>query len=299
MIPAHQHSSSSQQSRFSLVKRADAEDLEPLSNAEFTIQSTHSLLKDGTWIFKPLQEQDSNGEQEMQFYAKIQGLRFAEFCPKYAGLTSIPETGTDYRFLQIEDCTAHCECPAVMDLKMGKKKFYAVARERGHAKRYPDAKIRRQAEADLQRTSGRLGWLVSGIKIEPCRGKPLLSRSEDFGKSAADTDAKAAVREFVSWGGASEQVASALLARLRAILTWYEREQGHVLYNASLLFVYDAANPQNADAIRIRFIDFCHAWELAPGEEDKSGVKDGVLNLIEVLEPMVKSSGCCFGCLNF
>ena len=106
------------------------------------------------------------------------------------------------------------------------------------------------------------------------------------------------MREFVSWGGASAQVASAMLAQLRPILMWYENEQSHVLYNASLLFVYDAANPQKADAVRICFIDFCHAWERADGEEDRSGVKDGVRNLIELLEPMARASSC-FSCLGF
>lgn len=280
-------------SQLRLVRRCSgglASDANENPEAKKKDWSTKDVLKDGQHVFKPLQEHDDNGQAERRFYEQVQGFRLADFCPRFFGARRFE--GLQYEYLEIEDITAKHVQPAVMDLKMGTKKFYAVAAQKNCGARYPPEKIRKQSEADLRRTSGSLGFLVSGLHVPPCAGVTELARDAVFGKAATDAEALGAVREFIeraalaSGDNGVRILACAFAEQLRAILDWYETKHTHALYNSSLLFAYDLANPNVPGGARVCFVDFCHSWELEPEEVDVSGVDHGLKSLLALLEPL-------------
>eukprot|EP00930_Biecheleria_cincta_P104969 TRINITY_DN97466_c0_g1_i1.p1 TRINITY_DN97466_c0_g1~~TRINITY_DN97466_c0_g1_i1.p1 ORF type:complete len:319 (+),score=60.80 TRINITY_DN97466_c0_g1_i1:59-1015(+) len=252
---------------------------------------THQLLKAEGSILKPLQPQDGNGLAEAAFYKEVQAFALARFCPKFHGCVTLDDS--DLEYLEIEDLTFDCAAPAVMDLKMGTHKFYAVAAQKGCGDRYPAEKCARQAKQDAKRTSGSLGFLVSGIKVPAVGDRQELDYDGDFGKDARDMEAVRAVTEFIihgTEGPKTREVASAFASELRSLLAWYQNEQTHIFYNCSLLFVYDAAPTAGAGNVKMRLIDFCHAWQRQPSEEDLSGVPVGLTSLLEIYEKL--AVGC-------
>eukprot|EP00931_Biecheleriopsis_adriatica_P093276 TRINITY_DN67019_c0_g1_i1.p1 TRINITY_DN67019_c0_g1~~TRINITY_DN67019_c0_g1_i1.p1 ORF type:complete len:325 (+),score=65.36 TRINITY_DN67019_c0_g1_i1:41-1015(+) len=256
------------------------------------VQTTHQLLKGNGTVLKPLQLQDGNGQAELAFYKEVQAFSLAQFCPKFYGCEVLegPEDGSSLEFLEIEDLTSGCNAPAVMDLKMGTKKFYIVASQKGCADRYPPEKCARQAKEDAKRTSGSLGFLVSGVRVPAVQNEEELCYDSIFGKDATDDEAKQAVREFVTHsteGARRRQIAGAFASKVRALLAWYQREHTHVFYNCSLLFVFDAAPSHEAmGRVEIRLIDFCHAWRREPSEEDLSGVPLGLKSLLNIFDQL-------------
>lgn len=226
-----------------------------------------------------------------RFYEETRNLEVGALVPKFFGCCRLEGKG-DCEYLQLEDLTADCQAPAVMDLKMGKKKFYAVAAEKGAGASYPLDKCHRQAQQDTIRTSGSLGFLVSGIHVPAVAGSAAMAFDGDFGKEATDEEALEAVRQFVqSAGQSSPLVATEFSKQCRVLLEWYERDHSHILYNHSLLLVYDVAAPAKPHA-KVRMIDFCHAWQASPGELDQSGTEHGLRSLLAVFEELGAPDSC-------
>lgn len=250
-------------------------------------EDTHQLLKGDGTILKPLQPQDGNGLAEAAFYKEVQTFSLARFCPKFYGCATLEDS--DLQYLEIEDVACDCAAPSIMDLKMGTRKFYAVAAQKGYGDRYPPEKCARQASQDAKRSSASLGFLVSGIRVPAVGDREALDLDGAFGKDATDNEAVQAVIDFVTYGTRGQQtkeVAMAFASELRSLLAWYQNEQSHIFYNCSLLFVYDAAATAAPPKVSMRLIDFCHAWQRQPSEEDISGVPVGLKSLLNIFEKL-------------
>jgi len=263
---------------FRLVRRVSRREIVPNGSGD-QLQLLHA---DG-YLFKPLQPHDGNGMAERRFYEEMQNLELGALVPKFFGCRKLEGQG-DCEYLQLEDLTADCETPALMDLKMGTKKFYAVAAEKGAGVSYPIDKCARQAQQDSKRTTGSLGFLVSGIRVPAVASSAEVAYDSAFGKAATDEEALEAVRQFVKSAGQAAWVVAAEFSRqCRALLHWYEHDHSYIIYNHSLLFVYDAAAPSQPHA-KMRIIDFCHAWQASPDEIDQSGTEHGLRSLLAVFE---------------
>lgn len=277
---------------FTYVRRADAKIDRNINggrpHVSVTVEDSHILLKRNGRVFKPLQP-GSGGKTELAFYRTVFGNldgaqslmppcrsimsfvpRFYNFHKKLEGVKS------SFSFLELEDLLSGMQKPTFMDIKMGTKKFYAVAASHGEGARYPDCKCARQHAAMQKTTAGKLGWLISGVCSR------AFNFSDGDGKKASAEQAIEVLYGYLGLGASSVAAdhgriltrVTSCVDQLRRILHCFRNGCRYAFYNSSLFFVYDEAPRASrhvADKpVRICMVDFARAFPLKPQEQVSS-----------------------------
>lgn len=243
-------------------------------------------------VYKPLAPApDARGARERAFY--LSAAAAARPCGgRMASLASLLPAlcGEAPGALVLEDVTAACAEPCILDVKLG-----VVATG-------PDASpLKAAAEAAKCPSQAVLGLRLTGMRVSGgdgsyrARGRSL--RGEISATTLADT-----MRDFLSGsGGATPRsaLAAPILRRLLLVRGWVVTQREWRLFGSSLLIVYDAARRPTGtdadaadDAATVHMIDFAHAWRveslpagtLSPGEDAlDAGYLCGLDNLIAAL----------------
>jgi hypothetical protein len=182
-------------------------------------------------------------------------------------------------YVALEDLTARCAAPCVLDVKLGRVSTGPDA---------PAAKA--AAEAAKCPSQAVLAFRLTGLRVADGggggggyrrRGRSLR------GEAACAASAAAVFADFLGGGARAAPALRALLA-LRA---WAAAQNEWRLFGSSVLLVYDAAAPPDAAAggASAHIVDFAHAWRVAAlppaaaAEPRDEGFLAGVDNVISCL----------------
>lgn len=243
-------------------------------------------------VYKPLS--GPRGVAEAAFYARVcrdPATPPASLMPRYFG-TSAPHAdtapGADAPlFLVLEDLTAGCRRPCVLDLKVGVQSWDEGA---------PPAKV--AAERGKWLPQSQLGFRMTGMRAwraavdAECGGRWLEhGRAHAYALTAEGVPA--ALAEFVaaaSGEGVRLDVVARFLVRLREVRAHFAVQSAHRFYGSSLLFVFDGDSSGNGGVADVRMIDFAHVWPIADGGRD-AGYLRGVDSIIAAFEAVVQRAG--------
>ncbi len=234
--------------------------------------------------------------REQEVYEGLQADEtIREYVPKYGG--EIERTGSvkdSYTRVRIEDLTAACTRPCVMDIKMGTRTFLEC--EVKSDKRRPDlaeklaklggaltdeerekgiTKLRYMQFREETSSTATLGWRIEAIVKPPPVGAPPGTPSVKLDtKSLREPhEIMPKIAEFI---GGRRHVGQCLLQRLLALRAALEASPfflEHEFVGSSLLFVFDEAcvrAPNGAAAKRLAaapsawMIDFAKTLPVAP-----------------------------------
>ena len=269
------------------------------------------LLRDAarSRVYKPLS--GARGAAEAAFYARVcrdgAGSPPASLMPRYFGTTRTPggddatrgDGGTPAEegpaaYLVLEDLTAGCRQPCVMDLKMGVQSWdedappAKVASERG---KWPP-----QASLGFRMTGSR-AWRRGGAASA---GGSWLERGREYAYALTPAALPAAFLEFVAradGGGVRLDVVARFVARLREVRAYFAAQSESRFYGSSLLFVYDGdadggGCAHDAPVADVRMIDFAHVWPIAAGSGGRDeGYLLGIDTVLGVLKGLLASGG--------
>ncbi|KAL7634518.1 UNVERIFIED_CONTAM: hypothetical protein RMT77_014895 [Armadillidium vulgare] len=220
---------------------------------------------------------------ELQFYTILKNstnpdfVLLREIAPKFYGSQFI--RGTDH--LILEDLTYGMKSPCVMDLKIGKDRYYPG--------RSPD-----KAKLDTVKYPclHEFGFCVTGIKLSnPSTGEVDFHLMPKVTRKFSSEEVAEHVRKFLHFGEKrSEILHKKVVEGGSRILNWASTQRSIFLRGSSLLFIYDAAglkdteaeNEKNTLNIKVCTIDFAHPFH-SFGEEDTNYV-EGLSNLVQLLK---------------
>eukprot|EP01127_Copromyxa_protea_P009113 TRINITY_DN2122_c0_g1_i1.p1 TRINITY_DN2122_c0_g1~~TRINITY_DN2122_c0_g1_i1.p1 ORF type:complete len:172 (-),score=33.47 TRINITY_DN2122_c0_g1_i1:73-588(-) len=148
-------------------------------------------------------------------------------------------------------------------------------------------KAERQESTDLKSTSRSLGFRLTGYK----HVKEETGEVELVGKDItfAISEREVLVSHFKKYFSVSDKirwdVVNEAISETEKLVQWYTCENTKFeMYSASLLFMWDAENPE--PHARVRLIDMAHVIPITEGRDDN--VIGGMKNLVEMLKEIAK-----------
>lgn len=187
-------------------------------------------------------------------------------CPCYGRNPKHKSTcSRDYEkvdFLCLEDLTAHCQRPCIIDIKIGQVTYDPMA-----------IKEKVIEESSKYRRLREFGFRILGMKLED------EMKDKCFGKSLETTEQ---IREALDsfFGPLQENnfksaALSQILNRLDDLMNWFENKNINQLqfFSSSLLIVYDSHIPNElelvekgqdavSESVRVNMIDFAHVFHV-------------------------------------
>lgn len=172
---------------------------------------------------------------------------------------------SEVHYLCLEDLTAHCKQPCILDVKIGKITYDPMSvRE----------KILEQSSK--YNTLHNFGFHILGMKI----GSEIRDK-QFFRKLETETNIHSALELFLEPLAKTSfklMVTSSIMKRLEYILNWFETRNINQLkfFSSSLLIVYDsqispsATIEQVSGSIRVSMIDFAHVFHFHSDNRTKS-----------------------------
>lgn len=166
-------------------------------------------------------------------------------------------------FLCLEDLTAHCREPCIIDIKIGQITYDPMAIKEKVLEQ--SSKYRRLRE---------FGFRILGMKLGS------KSRGKDFGKTLETSEQvfEALDSFFVPLNECyyKSSVIGQILNRLQSLLIWFETVNANQLkfFSSSLLIVYDSfienetqrptsiIQEELAESVRVSMIDFAHVFHV-------------------------------------
>ena len=244
--------------------------------------------------------------RELEVYEALQADALRAFAPRFAGeVQGIAhdhggvDSGT--RWIKLQDLTAGCARPVVMDVKVGTRTFLEA--EVRNTKRRPDlaekmakqggalteeervggiTKLRYMQFREQSSSSATLGWRIEAIVLPRAAGDGAAAAAAaaaaaeklDTKKLRERAEIVAAIRTFVAAAPAQRRapLAAAMRRRLEALRSALEASpffRAHEVVGSSLLFVHDAADDRADVAAAdegagVWMIDFAKTAPLAP-----------------------------------
>jgi 1D-myo-inositol-tetrakisphosphate 5-kinase/inositol-polyphosphate multikinase len=197
------------------------------------------------------------------------------FFPEFFGLIQLPDSPA---FIFMEDATAGCKKPAVLDIKIGKQTYLPNSK--------PE-KIKNMGAKDAKTTSVTLGQRLTGYNYFTPDGKSNKVLKEATFSIATLDEYLFHLKQYFNDGKALRtDVIENCLPTLRELLAWKESSEcTQSYYSSSILFVFDAANPERHG--RAKLIDMANIMVTPQGETDEN-FNFGLKRLIELLENIVK-----------
>ncbi|KJE94385.1 hypothetical protein CAOG_005030 [Capsaspora owczarzaki ATCC 30864] len=271
------------------------------------------LFQQGAFVFKPLPVGDPRSFHELLFYERIFDLKTPStpgtaaiahemplprsedvqelrlLVPKFAGVVLADDdsvedlTKGNNSYLKMEDTSASFRKPCIADIKMGIQTWGENASE---------SKIAKEREKYPPQQT--LGFRVVGMKVYNATTDVFQPYGRKFGLGLDESTVAQGCRTYLSTdGGASIQreVLQLILVKLRAILSWFERQRSFRFYGSSLLLTYEGAAQAGAPpAVDVRMIDFAHVFPIVASDNGSLGRDDGYIHglttLIRVLEQL-------------
>jgi len=172
----------------------------------------------------------------------------------------------------MEDLTfgkANC---CTLDIKMGTQTYGPDASEQ---------KKRDMGSKDVESTTKELGQRITGYKT--WKGEAgFLKVGKDVSKKITKYEYSDHLKIFFDNGkGIRKDIVKHYLVLLRELLEWQKEQTEFMLISSSILFCYDASNPEaNGD---MKMIDFAHVYDLRDGVHD-DGFIFGLKLLIKYFE---------------
>lgn len=256
-------------------------------------------------FFKPLPA-DDRAEREIAFYQAMVQYRpaaaalddsaskkrpscppealplaaLARVVPTYSGVTLGPAGNA---LLILDDICARYKQPCVLDVKLGHRTWYEWA---------SDAYIAKCKPKDEGTTQASLGFRLCGARVFQQITGEYWAADRQWGKRLAGAaDVAEALRRFGDNGALPPgAVLAAALPQLRDLEAALQQQTTFHFFSASLLLTYEgAAAGADEVAVRVRLVDFAHAFEMAePCRDDNTF--SGLQSFIRHAEAVAKGS---------
>jgi len=218
-----------------------------------------------------------NRAPEVVFYESLKTRDLGEglnFIPVFHGVEKIDDGA---HWIIIDDLTHGKQKPCILDIKMGTQSFG----EDAHGEKREAMLLK-----DKGTTTVTLGQRLTGFRTYRFDNNDYIKLGKDVTKKITQEDYPKYLNDFFDNGkGVRKDVISFFLPELKRVLTWQETQSKIRVYSSSLLFVYDAENPNPNGAVK--WIDFAHVFDIADGGHD-TGFIFGLKKLIEYLEHLAK-----------
>lgn len=197
-------------------------------------------------------------QNESPLFAKFYGILY----PNASNLLPVP-------CIILEDLTADCRCPCLIDIKMGQQTYEPTASAEKISRelhKYPY-----QAE---------IGFRITGLKVwDALRGKYHYF-DKHFGRSLMPEQVwEALVRFYYNGVEFKLNALDSSISQLKLLLLWMQTQSFFYFYCSSILIVYEEDN------CKVRMIDFAHVVHRPASEEGvDEGYLHGLRNLLSALE---------------
>jgi len=219
-----------------------------------------------------------NKQDEVDFYnsldVKFTGDR-RQFFPAYFGTNHVEGQGN---YFIMEDLTYQYETPCILDIKMGRT---SVGEDADPNKREA------MEQKDASTTTVSLGQRITGYRVYNTQTNSFLKVGKEVTKKIHDGDYVQNLRTFFHNGERFRtELVQYFLHELEKVHHFMNTNHTSRFYSSSLLFVYDAKNPQAHG--RIKMIDFAHVFDIRDGGKD-DGYLFGLERLIHFFRQMLQS----------
>jgi hypothetical protein len=303
-------------------------------HATATVGGHAGMLSDPSQrrILKPLLS-GPRGSAEASFYAAVCAparahLPPAAFMPRFLGVLQLPQQPAaaaaaaaaaapqqQLSYLALEDLTAACSRPCVLDLKMGVQSWDEDApaeKAAAEASKWPPMAslgfrftgMRVWREQEQGSTAGPAA--ASGAGAEPAEpAEPGSSRGhwvehgKAFSRALQPEALLGALRLYLSGGSGSLRrgAAAALLAKLQLLRDFFAEQAEFRFYGSSLLFTYEGApcsGTEESARADVRMIDFAHVWPIQASDSSReprdSGYLLGLQTLIQLFQELLAAA---------
>ncbi|XP_071733402.1 inositol polyphosphate multikinase alpha-like [Rutidosis leptorrhynchoides] len=230
------------------------------------------LIDDAGHFYKPLQG-DDRGSDEVTFYQQFASNtnipdNIRKFFPIFYGTKVMKASdGSEHPHIVLQDLVSSCTNPTIMDIKIGARTWGPDA---------SDDYITKCLKRDLETTSARLGFRISGLQVYINEEAGFYKPQRDLVLKSSVDHVKMLFRRFVSFdprvdgSGLDRGLAldvyggdNGILAQLLELKAWFEDQSVYHFCACSILFVFEkglALKGASSNA-QVKLIDFAHVSE--------------------------------------
>jgi len=251
----------------------------PLQNQVAGHFDTKLIMSGNDKIYKPLQS-GSRGDRESQFYENLLNIpHFAEFVPKFYGVETIQDNGSETSYLVLEDLTAGIphESLCIADIKMGTRTYDDSASEK---------KILHEKTKSEGTSTVTHGLRICGMRVYEGEERGIQKYDRSWGKKLNAETLPIAIKTFVQ---RKVHLIPSIIAQLKDLLVWFENNYNLAFYGTSILIVFNGAEVSGADIdqVKVKIIDFAHVCDISDPSKRDEGYIFGLQNLIKLFESVL------------
>jgi len=177
----------------------------------------------------------------------------------------------------MEDLTYQYQHPCILDIKMGRSSVGEDANPQKKAE---------MEQKDASTTTVSLGSRITGYRVFNLHTNQFLKVGKDVTKRITDATFPDNLRTFFNNGERfRDDLVRYFLAELERVDHFMQNNHKRRFYSSSLLFVYDANNPQPHG--RCKMIDFAHVFEIREPNGRDEGYIYGLERLIQMFRALL------------